>query len=275
MKSVVKKMIPKSKFLSIYKKLGIKKNDTVLFYVSTLKLILLSTSEFNNEKLTLEKLMNNLCKNIIDDLQKTIGRYGTILVPTYNWGFCKGENYDYYKTPSTVGVIGNYALKRKDFKRTKNPIYSFAVFGKDKNKLCNMQHKSCFSLDSPFGYLIKKRAKNLFIGFDDFREVFQFPYVAEEKVGVNYRQKKEFTGKYIKNKKIIKKYKVSMNVRDLKKKLFTHVDKKIKNLLLKKNAYKEIKKDNIKYICIDINQAYELMLNDILNAKKIVYPKNK
>ena len=53
------------------------------------------------------------------------------------------------------------------------------------------------------------------------------------------------------------------------------MDKKIKNLLLKKNAYKEIKKDNIKYICIDINQAYELMLNDILNAKKIVYPKNK
>jgi aminoglycoside 3-N-acetyltransferase len=263
----------KSKFLKIYKNLGIKENDTVLLYVNTLKLLLLFKRQFNNQKLKLEKLIKNICEDIIGDLQKTIGKNGTILIPTYNWGFCRGENFDYYKTPSTVGALSNYALKSNDFKRTKNPIYSFAVYGKDKNKLCNMNHKSCFSLDSPFGHLIKKKGKNVFIGFDDFREVFQFPYVAEEKVGVNYRQKKEFIGKYIKDKKITKKYKVIMNVRDLKKNMFTTVDKNLKNLLLKKNSYKEIKKNNVKYIWININEAYKIMLNDISSTKKIVYPK--
>ena len=68
-----------------------------------------------------------------------------------------------------------------------NPIYSFAVTGKDKNSICKMPHKSCFGENSPFSYLIKKNGKNLFIGFKDYREGFNFPYVAEEKVGVKHR----------------------------------------------------------------------------------------
>ena len=43
------------------------------------------------------------------------------------------ESYDFYKTPSSVGSLGNYVLGRGDFRRTRNPIYSFAVIGKDQN----------------------------------------------------------------------------------------------------------------------------------------------
>ena len=78
----------------------------------------------------------------------------------------------------------------KDFNRSKNPIYSFTIYGKDKNKISSMQHKSCFGFDSPFGYLIKNKGKNLFIDID-YKEAFTFVHVAEEKIGVNYR--------YIKN----------------------------------------------------------------------------
>ena len=44
--------------------------------------------------------------------------------------FCEGKDFDYKKTQSKCGLLSNIALKRDDFLRTKNPIYSFAVTGK-------------------------------------------------------------------------------------------------------------------------------------------------
>ena len=63
---------------------------------------------------------------------------------------------------SLSGSLGNFALKRKDFSRTQNPIYSFAVTEKDKDLICSLEHKSCFGLDSPFGYLIKSNGKFIY-----------------------------------------------------------------------------------------------------------------
>ena len=71
----------------------------------------------------------------IDIIKEKIGSKGTILFPTFNWDFCKGKKFDYYKTPSQVGALGNVALKRKDFRRTRHPVYSFAVSGYDQKYL--------------------------------------------------------------------------------------------------------------------------------------------
>ena len=117
------------------------------------------------------------------------------MLPAFNWDFCKGKDFDYHKTKSRTGSLSNIALKRKDFARTKNPIYSFAVTGKNTDYICNLNHKSCFGLDSPFGYLIQNHGKNLFIGMD-YKDGFAFDHVAEEAVGVNYRYFKNFSGFY-------------------------------------------------------------------------------
>ena len=63
--------------------------------------------------------------------------------------------FDYKKTPSNCGSLSNIALQRSDFKRTKHPIHSFAVFGKHKNYLCNLENKSSWGEDSPFKFLYK------------------------------------------------------------------------------------------------------------------------
>ena len=75
-----------------------------------------------------------------------------------------------------AGSMGSFALKRKDFRRTKNPIYSFAVTGKDKDYLCNLNHNNCFDFDSPFGYLIKNHAKNAFYWHGLQRWVYPLSY---------------------------------------------------------------------------------------------------
>ena len=63
----------------------------------------------------------------IDNFIEIIGDNGSLVFPIFNWDFCIGIPFDYYKTPSKVGALTSVALKRKDFKRTQHPIYSFVV----------------------------------------------------------------------------------------------------------------------------------------------------
>ena len=77
------------------------------------------------------------------------------------------------------------------------------MFAEKIKKIIQMKHKSCFGFDSPFGYLIKNKGKNLFIDLD-YKDALTFVHVAEEKIGVNYRYIKRFKGNYIdENKKKI------------------------------------------------------------------------
>ena len=90
-------------------------------------------------RLAFEALENNIDFNVnefIDIIQDKIGNEGTLLFPVYNWDFCHGIPFNYNKTVGKTGLLGNAALKREDFKRTKNALYSFAVWGKDKDYLC-------------------------------------------------------------------------------------------------------------------------------------------
>jgi len=201
-----------------------------------------------------------------------IGPNGTLMFPTFNWDFCKGKDFDYNTTPSTTGSLSNIALKRKDFRRTKNPIYSFAVTGKDTDYICNLQHESCFGLDSPFGYLIKNHGKNLFIGID-YKYGFTFDHIAEETVGVDYRYFKDFPGLYIDkfNKKTKVNYK--MYVRNLNLNVVTAIDQRFDDVLIRNEAYMKKKSKGISLIMIDLKKTYELMVEDLKSKGGLIYAK--
>ena len=105
-------------FDKIFKRLGIKKNDIIFFSTNLLKLSIKKK----------KKEVDFEIEDIINGLIKIIKKNGTIIVPVFNWNFCKGKGFHYKKTPSNSGSLGNYVLSRKDFLRTQNPIYSFCVF---------------------------------------------------------------------------------------------------------------------------------------------------
>lgn len=151
---------------------------------------------------------------LLDNFQKAIGEEGTLLIPTYNWGFCQGKAFDYKKTPSKTGAIGNVALRRKDFTRTKHPIYSFAVWGKDAIKLAEMDNIESFGPDSPFAYLEQVDAKNVFIGAS-LRNSFTYIHYIEQKLKAPYRFSKVFRSHYIDQDKVDTVRDYSMYVRDL------------------------------------------------------------
>ena len=177
--------------------------------------VILLTSDITDLFLQCQENGEILDVNILlDNFQEAIGEEGTLLIPTYNWGFCQGKAFDYKKTPSKTGAIGNAALRRKDFTRTKHPIYSFAVWGKDAVKLAEMDNIESFGPDSPFAYLEQVDAKNVFIGAS-LRNSFTDIHYIEQKLKAPYRFSKVFRSHYIDQDKVDTVRDYSMYVRDL------------------------------------------------------------
>lgn len=131
---------------------------------------------------------------LIDCLQEKLGAEGTLLFPTYNWKFCKGIPFDYRKTKSEVGSFSQAALNRKDFTRTRHALYSFAVWGKDRDLLVAKNDSNSFVGDTPFDYLYHNNSKMVIL---NAKLCFTFMHYVEETIGVDYRFCKEFHGEYI------------------------------------------------------------------------------
>lgn len=247
------------------RKIGIKKGDTIVLASSMLNLSIIHKN--------LKKIFEP--NQIINQIQSAIGNNGTLLINCFNWDFCKGIDFDSNKTHSRTGTLSNISIKRKDFKRTKNPIYSFMVSGKNKNKICEIEHDNCFSKNSPFGYLIKNNAKYLFIDIDYKKAGFVLVHVAEQEVGVDYRYFKKFKGNVILGNKKMKKT-VKMYVKKLKLQIGTTISKKMDEKLYKNNALKKIYFEKIPISLIDIKKSYKIMLDDLKKNKELVitYKKN-
>lgn len=133
---------------------------------------------------------------IIDTLIKKVGTQGTLIFPVYNWDFCSGTPFDYKNTIGKTGHLGNAALKRNDFKRTKHPLYSFAVWGKDKEYLCSIDPVSSFGKGTVFEYLQYNNAMNIVLDVI-FNEHYTLLHHVEQEVTIPYRYNKYFKGDYI------------------------------------------------------------------------------
>lgn len=206
---------------------------------------------------------------LIDALIERLGAEGTLVFPTYNWDFCKGVTFDYKKTRSKTGSLTNAALQRSDFKRTKHPIYSFAVWGRDKNLLCSMNNKSSFGQDSPFTYFYERRAKNLF--FDvEYDDSATFVHYLEEKIGVEYRFMKDFTAGYIDDNESFSQETYSMYVRPLDREVVSSFD--MHELFVSNGVVEEFFVEGGCFRLLNMHKAYNMVEDDILNnsSRKIV-----
>lgn len=183
---------------------GVKKGDIV--YVVSDILELTKKARENGERFNISFFVKSL--------QEKIGEEGTLLFPTFNWEFCKGKAFDYKRTPGKTGALGNKVLHIEGFKRSKHPIYSFAVWGKNQEVLCEMDPPNSFGKGTVFEFLHENDAKALVIGLPSMVGL-TYIHQIEKIVGVPYRYEKEFSGQYIdfSGKSTEKTY--TMYVRDL------------------------------------------------------------
>lgn len=232
--------------------LGLKKGDNV-FVTSDVKQLLYSCMEHEDD---------TDLNYLIDGIIEIIGEDATLVFPTFNWSFCKGTPYDYYKTPCKTGSLGRLALKRDDFKRTRHPIYSFAVWGKGQEELCALNNKSSFGKDSPFKYFTEHHFKNLFIDKDCQHSFVYVHYVEEQEGPVAYRYLKDFKADYTDAAGVTREAVYSMNVRDL--------DLDVEILIYpfepefeKAGVLRQFFVNEIEYKIIDLAGAYPLIAEDV------------
>lgn len=133
---------------------------------------------------------------LIDCFCDAVGPEGNVLIRTFSHDFCNKKKWSYKETRSGVGALGNVALKRSDFVRTRHPIFSWMVYGRDRDYLCGLDNQDSFSFDSVFGWEYNIGANLITIG-SPMSEGFTFIHYVEQKVGVPYRHKENFSGEYI------------------------------------------------------------------------------
>ena len=191
-----KEKILKKSLKDLFFKLKIKKGSKIILHSNTAGLLQLS-----NSKKSLDFFFQLLLK--------TIGKSGTLVIPTYNYDFTKGKVFDKKKSPSQIGIFGNYMIKKYFKNRTNNPIFSHLVFGKDFEKLIGANDNDVFGNQSFFSEL--ERLDFLIVCFCCSPASITFSHYIENKMKVNYRFKKKFEG-YLKDKENIKKIEVVYNV---------------------------------------------------------------
>lgn len=236
--------------------LEIKKGD-IIFVSSDAKIMMWDAMK-NKESADLN--------HFIDGLIEAVGEEGTIIFPTYNWDFCGGKTFDYKETPCKTGILGSLALKRSDFRRSKHPIYSFAVYGKYQDEICKMNNRDSFGMDSPFAFFYNKNIKNYIIDVS-LCHCFTFTHFVEQQSGVvNHRFVKDFTAGYIDENGIQSQQTYSMFVRKLDMNVETTIDP-IEEDFVREGVEIKYRINNSEIKRIEMGKAYSVLLNDIRNNK--------
>lgn len=126
-------------------------------------------------------------------LRDRLGPGGTLVVPTFTYSFCRGEEFDVRRSPSTVGSFTEFVRCREEAVRSGDPIFSLAAVGPHAAALTKIRQPACFGSGSVFELLEDADFKLLLLGTDYQKSLTYFLHL-ERMVGVPYRQDKPFTG---------------------------------------------------------------------------------
>ena len=122
----------------------------------------------------------------IDTFQKAIPN-GTLVIPAYTDHLRAGDTFDREKSKPTTGAISNKVQRRKDFKRTADPLHSVFVWGEKTDEILALEDESTFGKQTIFGFLHRENAKMIIID-EHFQNCFTFVHYVEEQNKVNYRK---------------------------------------------------------------------------------------
>ena len=176
--------------------------------------------------------------------KELIGSSGNIIVPTfsYSWGDDKKKKFfDIKKTNGNTGIFPEYILDNKNSTRTKDPMFSFAVFGKNKQYFTKIG-KNTFGENSVYEKLHKKNAKLVSFGLNRFDPTFvhyveQYFHTHIEKI--DYRYIKKITGIINdKGEKYLDTYQTFLRKKNSKR---IYEEKNIKKILVENKKLKSIK----------------------------------
>ncbi len=240
-------------------KIGIGLGD-IVYVASDLKTFLFTLAMDFGVKTKSDQ--NQALHSFINELQEIVGRDGTLLFPVFSWDWCKGKGFDIKTTKGEVGTLSNWVLSsRSDFVRTRHPIYSFMVWGKDAGYLKEMDNQDAWSHASPFYYFQRYNAKQLLFNIDA-SECLTFGHYLEQEIGIPYRYPKYFFGEYTDEFGITEKRMYSMYVRDMDSESNWVISNE---WLIENHAAKRAEWEGNVLTSIDLKKSYPVIRDDIVN----------
>ena len=167
------------------------------------KIIFFSDLSFLILKIGHKKLIDN----IMEIIENLIKNKNTIILPTYNFNFAQTKKTSFEDKFITTGYLNKYLLKKYKFLRTKKPIYNYAVFGPEQEKILSLEQTTAFGPNSVIGHLSMHGAVAIGIGLDLLNFNWVTIHVCEEISKVPYRFYKNFMEKIsIQKKMLVKKF---------------------------------------------------------------------
>lgn len=200
-------------------------------------------------------------QTVIDAIKSIITNEGTLVVPTFNYDFCNGKQYDIKKTPSKMGIISELIRIDSNSKRTIDPVFSFSVVGKYRDYLANLKSVHSFGPNSIFAKLRELNAKIMIIGLA-YNESMTFFHHIEEIEGCDYRYFKEFKGTVTNYNNVKQDSKIILFVRDIERGVENAVDKM--GLIMEKEGIvknRTIGKSEIKIM--NVNDVYKRTVKEL------------
>ncbi len=137
---------------------------------------------------------------------------GTLLVPSFTYSATKGEVFDPDKTKSEVGLFSEFFRNSYEVERTTHPIFSFSVWGKNKERFLQSDDTTCFGEGSLFDEFYKANGVLCCIGCSLDR--ITFTHYVEQQIPVYYRYSKLFDAT-IRKEAIFRTLQTSYFVRNL------------------------------------------------------------
>ena len=118
---------------------GLNKNDVVMLHSNIGPLFkFLKKQKYNFE-----------VKDIAECIMEYFSSNGTLIIPTFNFEFCKGKSFSLKDTPSKMGVLSEEFRIISQKNRTWHPVYSFSIFGKIPKRQIENRNYIKFSNKSP------------------------------------------------------------------------------------------------------------------------------
>lgn len=136
---------------------------------------------------------SQLAQTFYENIRCRIGASGTLVLPSYTYSFCTGNNFDLVQTPSKMGILSEHARKILRFSRTRDPLLSVLVQGPLEKEFCSALINICHGPNSHFGLVHSYDFKILCL--NHFGNTFL--HYIERQLKVAYRFDKSFYGKYV------------------------------------------------------------------------------
>lgn len=126
------------------------------------------------------------------DILTPLANEKSVLIPSFNYDFCKDGLYDVEKSPSQVGALANNLIAQ-NCARTRTPVFNFCLLGnKSPQTYAATECREVFGPGSLYHEFTKKDGVVVLAGVDI--NFGTFIHEVEETARVGYRYVKKFEG---------------------------------------------------------------------------------